>query len=85
MALIYRETLPNGLRIVGEKMDNYRSVSIGCWVLAGSVCENLAAGESGVSHFIEHMLFKGTESRSAERIAEDIDAIGGNMNAPAST
>lgn len=81
MALIYRETLPNGLRIVGEKMDNYRSVSIGCWVLAGSVCENLAAGESGVSHFIEHMLFKGTESRSAERIAEDIDAIGGNMNA----
>lgn len=72
--------MPNGLRLVGEKMDNYRSVSIGCWVKAGSVYEN-AAGESGVSHFIEHMLFKGTEKRNAERIAEDIDAIGGNMNA----
>ncbi|MBR0157337.1 MAG: insulinase family protein [Clostridia bacterium] len=81
MALIYRETLPNGLRIVGEKMDNYRSVSVGCWVLAGSVYENLAAGESGVSHFIEHMLFKGTEKRGAAKIAEDIDALGGNMNA----
>ena len=85
MDLIYRETLPNGLRIVGEKMENYRSVSIGCWVLAGSVFENVgtggAGGESGISHFIEHMLFKGTETRSAEKIAEEIDAIGGNMNA----
>lgn len=85
MDLIYRETLKNGLRIVGERMENYRSVSVGCWVGAGSVYEaagNCGAGsESGVSHFIEHMLFKGTYKRSAERIAEEIDALGGNLNA----
>ena len=82
MDLIYRETLPNGLRIVGERMENYRSVSVGCWVKAGSVYENtVSGGESGVSHFIEHMLFKGTERRDAGMIAEEIDAIGGNLNA----
>ncbi len=83
--MIYRETLKNGLRIVGERMENYRSVSIGCWVKAGSVYENFGLGgagsESGVSHFIEHMLFKGTNKRSAAEIAEEIDAIGGNLNA----
>lgn len=85
MDMIFRETLKNGLRIVGERMENYRSVSIGCWVKAGSVYENFGVGgagsESGVSHFIEHMLFKGTNKRSAARIAEEIDAIGGNLNA----
>ena len=85
MDRIFRETLPNGLRIVGERMENYRSVSIGCWVKAGSVYENVLSGaapsESGISHFIEHMLFKGTYKRSAEQIAEEIDAIGGNLNA----
>ncbi|MBQ2111483.1 MAG: insulinase family protein, partial [Clostridia bacterium] len=81
--MIFRETLKNGLRIVGERMENYRSVSIGCWVKAGSVYENFGLGgagsESGVSHFIEHMLFKGTNKRSAAEIAEEIDAIGGNL------
>lgn len=83
---IYIKTLPNGLRIVGERMENYRSVSIGCWVKAGSVYENVGARcgegtESGVSHFIEHMLFKGTKTRGADRIAEEIDSLGGNLNA----
>ncbi|MCH5278498.1 MAG: insulinase family protein [Christensenellaceae bacterium] len=77
--MVFRNTLPNGLRIVGETMDNYRSVSIGVWIGAGSIYENSA--ESGAAHFIEHMLFKGTEGRSAARIAEEIDAIGGNLNA----
>ena len=85
MDLIYRETRKNGLRIVGERMENYRSVSVGCWVGAGSVYESVldggAGSESGISHFIEHMLFKGTYKRSAERIAEEIDALGGNLNA----
>ena len=67
MNMIFRNTLPNGLRIVGETMDNYRSVSIGVWIGAGSIYENSA--ESGAAHFIEHMLFKGTEGRSAARIA----------------
>ena len=51
--------LKNGLRIVGETMENYRSVSVGVWIGAGSVFERTPA-EAGVSHFIEHMLFKGT-------------------------
>ena len=57
MNMIYRETLKNGLRIVGETMENYRSVSVGVWIGAGSVFERTPA-EAGVSHFIEHMLFK---------------------------
>lgn len=88
--MIYRKTLPNGLRIIGETMENYRSVSIGCWVKAGTIYENhalsggqtLEAGtECGISHFIEHMLFKGTEKHSAEELAELMDLLGGNMNA----
>ena len=90
LELIYKETLPNGLRLIGETMENYRSVSIGCWVGAGSIYEipelqggePLAAGtECGISHFIEHMLFKGTEKHSAEELAELMDLLGGNMNA----
>ena len=77
--MIYHDTLPNGMRIVGETMENYRSVSIGVWIGAGSVYENKQ--ESGAAHFIEHMLFKGTKTRSAVRIAEEIDAVGGNLNA----
>ncbi|MBR5947541.1 MAG: insulinase family protein [Clostridia bacterium] len=88
--MIYKETLPNGLRIIGEIMENYRSVSIGCWVKAGTVYEELspaggsmldAGTECGISHFIEHMLFKGTEKHSAEELAELMDLLGGNMNA----
>ncbi len=77
--MIFKDKLRNGMRIVGETMENYRSVSISVWVRAGSIYEN--ADESGVSHFIEHMLFKGTDKRSAGDIAAEIDAIGGNLNA----
>ena len=71
--------LKNGLRIIGERIPHFRSVSLGLWVLSGSLYET--AEENGVSHFIEHMLSKGTERRSARRIAEEMDAVGGSMNA----
>ncbi|MDW0115685.1 pitrilysin family protein [Sporosarcina thermotolerans] len=69
----------NGVRIVHEKMPYTRSVAIGIWVKAGSLDENKA--EWGLSHFIEHMLFKGTTNRSAKAIAEQFDRIGGDINA----
>ena len=71
--------LENGLRIVGEQMPHVRSVSVGLWVGVGSRAET--AAKNGISHFIEHMLFKGTVKRSAGQIACDMDAIGGNLNA----
>ncbi|MGE5598885.1 MAG: M16 family metallopeptidase [Bacteroidota bacterium] len=74
-----RATLPNGLRIVCETMPDVASVSVGLWVEAGSRDEDPA--EEGVSHLIEHMLFKGTRNRSARAIAEAIDAVGGQLNA----
>ncbi len=77
--MIEQNRLANGLRVVSERMEHYRSVSLGIWVDAGSVCER--AEESGASHFIEHMLFKGTQLRSAGAIAAEMDAIGGNLNA----
>ena len=73
------EKLDNGIRVVMERMDGCRSVAIGAWVKAGSVDEN--SGENGITHFIEHMLFKGTSSRSAKDIAVEMDAVGGNLNA----
>lgn len=72
-------TLPNGVRIVYEHIPYVRSVSMGIWVGAGSRFEK--ASESGVSHFIEHMLFKGTINRSAADIAQESDSIGGQINA----
>lgn len=72
-------TLPNGARIVFERMDGVRSVSLGIWIGAGSRFER--AEEGGSAHFIEHMLFKGTEKRSAAQLAEETDALGGQMNA----
>ena len=72
-------TLPNGLRIIGERIPHFRSVSVGLWLGAGSQFE--IPSEAGVSHFLEHMVFKGTEKRSARRIAEEMDAVGGQMNA----
>lgn len=77
--MIFKDKLNNGMRVVGETMENYRSVSVSVWIRAGSVYEN--ENERGVSHFIEHMLFKGTDKRSAGDIAEEIDAVGGNLNA----
>ncbi len=74
-----QHTLSNGLRIIGEFIPHYRSVSVGLWVESGSQYET--PRENGISHFIEHMLFKGTESRTARDIAEEMDAVGGQLNA----
>ncbi|WP_438448272.1 M16 family metallopeptidase [Gorillibacterium sp. sgz5001074] len=71
--------LPNGLRVVLEKIPTCRSVSFGIWVKTGS--RNEETDRNGVSHFIEHMLFKGTDRYSAKDIAELFDGIGGNVNA----
>src|SRR5215813_1821207 len=76
---IYREVLPNGLTILTEQMDHIRSVSLGIWLKAGS--RNEEPEVNGISHFVEHMVFKGTEHRSAEDIAREVDSIGGNMDA----
>ena len=72
-------TLSNGLRIIGERISHFRSVSVGLWLGAGSQYE--VPPEAGVSHFLEHMVFKGTQKRSARRIAEEMDAVGGQLNA----
>ncbi len=72
-------TLPNGVRIVLERMPFVRSISLGLWVRNGS--RNETAETNGISHFIEHMLFKGTENRTAKNIADEMDAIGGQLNA----
>ncbi len=71
--------LPNGLRVVGERLPYLRSVSIGAWMHVGSMMEN--KHESGLSHFLEHMVFKGTQKRTARQIAEEMDAVGGQLNA----
>lgn len=77
--MLNRITLDNGVRVICEKIPHMRSVSVGIWVGAGSRNENIKI--NGVSHFIEHMLFKGTKNRSAKEIAESIDSIGGQINA----
>jgi predicted Zn-dependent peptidase len=76
---IERAELPNGLVVVTEKMPHVRSVSVGMWMGSGSRGE--APERNGMSHFIEHMVFKGTEHRSAEEIARSIDSIGGMLDA----
>lgn len=77
---MYRKIcLHNGMRVVAEKMPATRSVTIGVWVNVGSRDEQ--SGEEGLSHFLEHMFFKGTNNRSAAQISRDIDALGGEMNA----
>ncbi len=76
---IESSTLANGLKIVSERMPSVRSVAIGIWVASGSRLEKGA--ERGMAHFLEHMLFKGTTSRSAEQIAREVDSIGGQLDA----
>jgi predicted Zn-dependent peptidase len=76
---IVRDVLGNGLRILTERMTQVRSVSIGVWLTRGSRHES--ADKSGIAHFVEHMLFKGTATRSAEDIAQAIDSIGGQLDA----
>lgn len=77
--MIYREVLANGVRVVIEEIPTVRSVSLGIWVGTGSRDENEAT--NGVTHFIEHMMFKGTEKLNARQIAELFDGIGGQVNA----
>ena len=72
-------TLPNGVRVITESMRHVRSVSVGFWIASGTRRETL--DQNGISHFIEHMVFKGTESRTAEEIARSVDSIGGNLDA----
>jgi predicted Zn-dependent peptidase len=76
---IQREVLPNGLTVITEQMEHIRSISIGIWVKTGSRDED--PQWNGISHFVEHMVFKGTKNRSAEEIARQVDSIGGNMDA----
>ena len=73
------DTLPSGLRIVTDTMESVETVSLGVWVAAGTRHES--PDVNGVSHFLEHMAFKGTERRSAQDIAEEIEAVGGHLNA----
>ena len=72
-------TLPNGLRVITEDMPSVRSAAIGCWVDTGSRDE--IGPEAGTSHFLEHLLFKGSEAWSAQRISEAFDAVGARNNA----
>ncbi len=76
----YQKTvLPNGIRVLTETMPAVRSISIGVWVDCGSRNESLE--EAGLSHFIEHMVFKGTRRRSAKQIADSLESVGGSLNA----
>jgi predicted Zn-dependent peptidase len=72
-------TLPNGLLVLTESMPHLRSIAMGCWIDCGSRDESPET--NGISHFIEHMVFKGTTTRSASQFAREVDAIGGNLDA----
>src|SRR5262244_753790 len=76
---IRRQTPPNGQTVITEEMQHIRSASIGVWLQTGSRDED--PEWNGISHFIEHMVFKGTKHRTAEEIARQVDSIGGNMDA----
>ncbi|MGD2151383.1 MAG: pitrilysin family protein, partial [Desulfobacterales bacterium] len=76
---VNKTTLKNGIRIVSKKMPHIHSVSMGVWVNVGARDE--LSSENGLSHFIEHMIFKGTEKRTAFQIAKEFDSIGGQTNA----
>src|SRR6202023_4093656 len=77
--MILKNVLPNGLRVISEPMSAVVSSTIGIWVENGSRYET--PSQNGVSHFIEPLLFKGTRKRTAAQIAEQIDAVGGVLNA----
>jgi predicted Zn-dependent peptidase len=80
VSTMYRKSvLKNGVRVISEQVDHLRSVSLGIWVDAGSRDEKEA--ENGVSHLIEHMLFRGTPTRTNLQIAKELDVIGGLSNA----
>jgi predicted Zn-dependent peptidase len=77
--MVVREVLDTGLRLITETMPHVRSVTIGVWLMRGSRHESEEHG--GIAHFVEHMLFKGTDTRTAEDIAQAIDSIGGQLDA----
>lgn len=77
--MLQKYTSPNGVRIISEHIPHVRSVAVGVWVHVGSRHEKTE--ENGLTHFIEHMLFKGTASRTARQIAEEFDRVGGHVNA----
>jgi predicted Zn-dependent peptidase len=74
-----RTVLPSGLIVLTERMEHLRSVAMGVWIKSGSRGE--AAETNGISHFVEHMVFKGTRNRTAQSIAREMDSIGGNLDA----
>jgi predicted Zn-dependent peptidase len=76
---VQTEALPNGLVVITEPMEHVHSVSVGIWLRTGSRCE--PPGLNGISHFIEHMVFKGTTRRTAEDIAREVDSVGGMLDA----
>ena len=76
---IQKHVLPNGLVVITETMSHVRSVSVGVWIRNGSRRE--VPEENGLAHFMEHMVFKGTERRSAEAIAREMDSVGGMLDA----
>jgi predicted Zn-dependent peptidase len=80
---VNKTILANGIKVITRKMPHLRSISMGVWVNVGARDES--PSESGLSHFIEHMIFKGTKKRSAFQIAKEFDAIGGHTNAFTST
>src|SRR5512136_444124 len=78
--MFYRKTvLDNGLTVISEPMDEVRSMALGIWFAVGSRDET--ADEAGMSHFMEHMMFKGTPTRSARDISESFDRLGAELNA----
>ncbi|HWQ73132.1 MAG TPA: pitrilysin family protein [Desulfitobacteriaceae bacterium] len=77
--MYHKTVLPNGVRIVTEEIEHVRSIAVGLWVGAGSRDEG--QGYEGISHFIEHMFFKGTANRTARELAESMEAVGGQLNA----
>lgn len=76
--MLRKESLKNGVRLLTEYVPHVQSVSVGVWVMAGSRHED--PSNQGISHFIEHMLFKGTSTRTAQQIADEFDSVGGQLN-----
>ena len=80
---IRKTVLPGGMKVVSEQIDSVKSISVGIWVKTGS--RNESDQKAGITHFLEHMLFKGTERRSAYDIAQSMESVGGYLNAFTST
>ena len=79
MGRFHRTVLPSGLTVIGEELDSVRSLAIGVWIKVGARHES--AGESGMSHFLEHMVFKGSRRRDAYQIALSLESVGGHLDA----